>query len=359
MYLQPAGALSASQGRVMWPTKGRLRDKLWDDWGTNRTVTVWQTMQVLSDKLTSRCVTSYLSAFGDKQNRLLCNKSLFFKLPLRCQQVLDALCDQPKGDCVTSYGMTEAQTEQSLCDKLCSHYLTNKLVTSRCVTSYPSALVTSKADSYATSRFITSCRCAVSKSRRQAFCDQPKGWSTNRTVTVWQTMQVLSDKLTSRCVTSYLSALVTSKKDPYATSRFITSCRCVVSKPRTRYVTNRDKLWDDWGTNRITVWQIMQLLSHKLTGRCVTSYPCAFARTNQGTTAWQAMGWLRHKQKIAWESERCFLSFQLSICQWYMACPCKRLPKIALDSWPVFFPDLRSFLIAAWEKMAKSKFFIE
>ena len=60
-----------------------------------------------------------------------------------------------------------------------------------------------------------------------------------------KTMQVLSDKLTSRCVTSYLSALVTSKKDPCATSRFITSCRCVVSKPRTRYVTNRDKLWDD------------------------------------------------------------------------------------------------------------------
>ena len=24
-----------------------------------------------------------------------------------------------------SYGMTEAQTEQSMCDKLCSHYLTN------------------------------------------------------------------------------------------------------------------------------------------------------------------------------------------------------------------------------------------
>ena len=342
MYLQPAGALSASQGRVMWPTKGRLRDKLWDDWGTNRTVTVWQTMQVLSDKLTSRCVTSYLSAFGDKQNRLLCNKSLFFKLPLRCQ-LRDKLWD----DWGTNRTVTVWQTMQPLSDKQ----------TSRCVTSYPSALVTSKTDSYATSRFITSCRCAVSKSRRQAFCDQPKGWSTNRTVTVWQTMQVLSDKLTSRCVTSYLSALVTSKKDPCATSRFITSCRCVVSKPRTRYVTNRDKLWDDWGTNRITVWQTMQLLSHKRTGRCVTSYPCAFARTNQGTTAWQAMGWLRHKQKIAWESERCFLSFQLSICQWYMACPCKRLPKIALG--PFFFPDLRSFLIAAWEKMAKSKLFIE
>ena len=196
---QAAGALSASQGRVIWPTNSRLRDKLWDDWGTNRTVTVWQTMQPLSDKLTSRCVTSYPSAFartktvscmtsdsltscrcavsksrrrsvtnqratawqamgwlrhkqnshcvtnqadtisqtnyslwhklsvriGDKQNKLLCNKSLSYKLLLRCQKVLDALCDQPKGDCVISYGMTEAQTEQSLCDKLCRYYLTN------------------------------------------------------------------------------------------------------------------------------------------------------------------------------------------------------------------------------------------
>ena len=48
-----------------------------------------------------------------------------YKLQLRCQQVLDALCDQPKGDRVTSYGMTEAQTEQLLCDKLSRFYLTN------------------------------------------------------------------------------------------------------------------------------------------------------------------------------------------------------------------------------------------
>ena len=143
---QAAGALSASQGRVMWPTNSRLRDKLWDDWGTNRTVTVWQTMQVLSDKLSSRCVTSYLSASVTSKtdsyatNRSfsscccvvsksrtwnkhklsvrtsLCNKSLYYKLQVRCQQVKDALCDQQRA---------EAQTEQSLCDKLCRYYLTN------------------------------------------------------------------------------------------------------------------------------------------------------------------------------------------------------------------------------------------
>ena len=79
-------------------------------------------------------------------------------------------------------------------------------------------------------------------------------WGTNRTVTVWQNMQVLSDKLTSRCVTSYLSSLVTSKTDSYATNRSFSSCRCVVSKPRSRYMTNQQQ------------------------------------------TAWQAMGWLRHKQ---------------------------------------------------------------
>ena len=59
--LQAAGALSASQGRVMWPTKGR--DKLLDDWGTNR-VAVWQTMQLLSHKLIGRFVTSYPRAFA-------------------------------------------------------------------------------------------------------------------------------------------------------------------------------------------------------------------------------------------------------------------------------------------------------
>ena len=81
-------------------------------------------MQVLSDKLTSLC--GKLSArIGDKQNKLLCSKFLSYKLHLRCQQAKDALCDQPTADCVTSYGMTEAQTEQALCDKLCSHYLTN------------------------------------------------------------------------------------------------------------------------------------------------------------------------------------------------------------------------------------------
>ena len=47
--LQAAGALSASQGRVIWPTKGRLRDKLWDDYKqnshsvTNYAATIWQT----------------------------------------------------------------------------------------------------------------------------------------------------------------------------------------------------------------------------------------------------------------------------------------------------------------------------
>ena len=167
--LQAAGALSAVQGGVLWPTKGRLRDKLWDDWGTNRTVTVWQTRQVLSDKLSSRCVTSYLSA-----------------------------------------------------------------------------LVTSKTNSYATSLLQAAVALSASLGRvmwptkgrlRDKLWDD---WGTNRTVTVWQTIQVLSDKLSSRCVTSYLSALVTSKKDPtYATTRFIASCRCVVSKSRTRYATNQ------------------------------------------------------------------------------------------------------------------------
>ena len=78
------------------------------------------------------------------------------------------------------------------------------------MTSYLSALVTSKTNSYATSRFSykLQVRCQQVK---DALCHQPKGWSTNRTVTVRQTMQPLSDKLTSKCVTSYPSALVTSK----------------------------------------------------------------------------------------------------------------------------------------------------
>ena len=130
-------------------------------------------------------------------------------------------------------------------------------------------------------------------------------------------MQVLSDKLTSRCVRSYLPALVTSK----------TAFALSASQGRVMWPTNsrlRDKLWDDWGTNRTgTLWQTMQPLSDKLTSRCVTSYPSAFARTktvscitsdsltscrcavcssrrrsvtNQRATAWQATGWLRHKQ---------------------------------------------------------------
>ena len=43
--LEAAGALSASQGRVMsvmWPANS---DKLWDDSGTNRTFTVWQALR--------------------------------------------------------------------------------------------------------------------------------------------------------------------------------------------------------------------------------------------------------------------------------------------------------------------------
>ena len=61
-------------------------------------------MQPLSDKLTSKCVTSYPSA-------LVTSKTT-------------------TADCVTSYGMTEAQTEQSLCDM---QLLSDKLAT-RCVT---------------------------------------------------------------------------------------------------------------------------------------------------------------------------------------------------------------------------------
>ena len=119
--LQAAGALSASQGRVIWPTKGRLRDKLWDDWGTNRTVTVWQTMQLLSDKLTSRCVASY-----------------------------------------------------------------------------PCALVTSKTYSYATNRSLTSCRCVVSKPRTRWLRHKPNShFVTNYAATIWQTNYSVCDKPTN------------------------------------------------------------------------------------------------------------------------------------------------------------------
>ena len=99
--LQAAGALSASQGRVMsvmWTTNS---DKLWDNSGTNRTLTVWQTMEPLSDKLTSRCVTSSPSALVTSNTYSYARQT------------------------VTNYGMTEAQTELSPCDKLCSHYGTN------------------------------------------------------------------------------------------------------------------------------------------------------------------------------------------------------------------------------------------
>ena len=106
--LQAAVVLSASLGRVMSSTKGQLRHKLWDDWGTNRTVTVWQTIALVTSK-----TNSYATSRSN------------YKLQLPCQQVLDALCHQPKGNCVTSYGMTEAQTEQSLCDKLWRYYPTN------------------------------------------------------------------------------------------------------------------------------------------------------------------------------------------------------------------------------------------
>ena len=186
---------------------------------------------------------------------------------------------------------------------------------------------------------LTTCRCAVGKSRtryvtnQRATAWQAMGWLRDKQNShcVWQNMQVLSDKLTSRCVTSYLSSLVTSKTETLMQQiALITSCRCVVSKskvalydqPTADCVT---KLKDDWGTNRtVTVWQTMQPLSDKLTSRCVTSYPSAFARTktvscmqqvdsltscrcavsksrrrsvtNQRATAWQAMGWLRHKQ---------------------------------------------------------------
>ena len=146
-----------------------------------------------------------------------------------------------------------------------------------------------------------------------ALYDQPKGWSTNRKVSLWQTMQVLSDKLASGCVTSYLCALVTSKTNSYATSRYISSCSCLVSKSWTRYVINQ----------RATASQAMGWLRHKQNNHCVTNYrigdnqnklmqlatsrsltscSCLVSKSwtryviNQRATASQAMGWLRHKQ---------------------------------------------------------------
>ena len=162
---------------------------------------------------------------------------------------------------------------------------------------------------------------------KDALCHQPKGWSTNRTVSVWQTIQVQSDKLTSRCVTSYLSALVASKTNSYASSRSLTSCSCVVSKSWTRCVTNQraeaqteqslcDKLPRYYLTNSlIALWQafrphwwqakqtLMQQiallqaavvlsaslgrvmsptkgLKHKQNSHCVTNYPGTIWQSN-------------------------------------------------------------------------------
>ena len=188
--LQAAVALSASLGRVMSSTKGQLRHKLWDDWGTNRTITVWQTMQVLSDKLTRRCVTSYLSAMvTSKTNSYATSRSItscscfvskswtryVINQRATASQAMGCLRHKQNSHCVTNYGGTirqtivavwqaicaqwwqakqtlmqqvalitscscvvskswthyltnrraQAQTEQSLCDKLCRYYLTN------------------------------------------------------------------------------------------------------------------------------------------------------------------------------------------------------------------------------------------
>ena len=75
-------------------------------------------MEVLSDKLTSRCVTSYLSCIGDKQNKLLCNKSLCYKLQLRLSASLgrtmsptEGLKHKQNSHCVTNYAGTIWQTK--------------------------------------------------------------------------------------------------------------------------------------------------------------------------------------------------------------------------------------------------------
>ena len=210
--LQAAGALSASQGRVVWPTKG---------WGTNRTVTVWQTMQVLSDKLSSRCMTSYLSALvTSKTDSYATNRSL------------SSCC------CVVSKSRTryvtnqraEAQTEQSLCDKLCRYYLTNYLVAvwqaicphwwqaKKTLMQQVPFLHASGALSASQGRVMWPTKVRLRDKRWD-------DWGTNRTVTVWQTMQPLSDKLTSRCVTSYPSAFARTKTVSCMTSDALTSCR--------------------------------------------------------------------------------------------------------------------------------------
>ena len=117
---------------------------------------------------------------------------------------------------------------------------------------------------------LTSCWCVVSKPWTRYVTNQRKGWSTNRTVTLWQTMEVLSDKLTSGCLTSYLSALVTGKTNSCATSSFITSCRCVVSNSWTCYVISQ----------RATAWQAMGWLRHKQNSHCVTNYAGTIWQTN-------------------------------------------------------------------------------
>ena len=158
---------------------------------------------------------------------------------MRCQRVLDALCHQPKG-WTTNQTVTVWQTFQVQSDKL----------SSRCVTSYLSALVTSKTN--------LQLRC---QQVLDALCHQPKSWSTNGTVTMWQTTEILCDKLTNRFVTSFLTVFVTSKTGSYATNRFITSCSCVVSESWTRYVTNQE-------------------LKHKQNSHHVTNYRDTMRQTN-------------------------------------------------------------------------------
>ena len=55
------------------------------------------------------------NSFFGRSIWICCLQICTYNLQVRCRQVKDALCDQPKGDCVTSYGMTEGQTEQSPC----------------------------------------------------------------------------------------------------------------------------------------------------------------------------------------------------------------------------------------------------
>ena len=184
--LQAAVALSASLGRVMSSTKGQLRHKLWDVWGTNRTVTVWQTMEVLSDKLTSRCVTSYLCALvTSKTNSYATSRSL-----TSCS----CLVSKSWTRSVINQRATASQAMGCLRHKQNSHCVTNYGGTIR-QTNYLCALVTSKINSYATSRFITSCSCLVSKSWTR--------YVINQRATASQAMGWLRHKQNSHCVTNY------------------------------------------------------------------------------------------------------------------------------------------------------------